>query len=367
MRTSSFALSLLLVASTTLADGRVKRFRGVQHVEYNARTGQITWTDGGRSEPRNHDLIWQAVFTNGEFFAAGADAFTHDWGDIHDDDCVGEIEIGYATTVRTAADGTSPLALDLGLYIADNGFDSSGRGVMRQLRLRGLPARAIDAPGETASAFIVTIVEFDPLRFVGPDLDPGPGSVDPAGRFGLCADDEGLSDFAYSFRFRHVPGGSTGPLLAWPADPNSLLCLGPGASESFDVFALDPNHPPADPNAFIIPDLDARYRETVSLDTPTTYGQLYMRFDGWDPAHDYNCGFSECQVADIVPAGGDCLVDLSDLSTLLANFGLSSGATRSLGDIDPPIGHVCGSFGGDGDIDLSDLALMLSLFGTDCN
>ncbi len=51
---------------------------------------------------------------------------------------------------------------------------------------------------------------------------------------------------------------------------------------------------------------------------------------------------------------GDGQRDLSDLATLLANFG-TTGATPDQGDID-----------GDGDVDLSDLATLLSFFGTPC-
>ncbi len=52
---------------------------------------------------------------------------------------------------------------------------------------------------------------------------------------------------------------------------------------------------------------------------------------------------------------GDGVVDLSDLSTLLSNFGTPSGATPEMGDID-----------GDGDVDLSDLSRLLSDFGSNC-
>ncbi len=51
---------------------------------------------------------------------------------------------------------------------------------------------------------------------------------------------------------------------------------------------------------------------------------------------------------------GDLTVDLSDLATLLANFG-SGSATPADGDID-----------GDGDVDLSDLATLLANFGVSC-
>ena len=52
---------------------------------------------------------------------------------------------------------------------------------------------------------------------------------------------------------------------------------------------------------------------------------------------------------------GDRIVDLSDLATLLANFGTLSGATLEDGDLD-----------GDGDVELPDLTLLLASFGTSC-
>jgi hypothetical protein len=57
------------------------------------------------------------------------------------------------------------------------------------------------------------------------------------------------------------------------------------------------------------------------------------------------------------PATGDIDrdtdVDLADLATLLANYGMGSGATYDMGDLD-----------GDGDVDLTDLATLLAVYGT---
>lgn len=52
---------------------------------------------------------------------------------------------------------------------------------------------------------------------------------------------------------------------------------------------------------------------------------------------------------------GDCMINLADLSIILANFGTGSGATFADGDMD-----------GDGDVDLADLGIMLAVFGTSC-
>ena len=48
-------------------------------------------------------------------------------------------------------------------------------------------------------------------------------------------------------------------------------------------------------------------------------------------------------------------VDLTDLATLLANFGTQSGGTPADGDVD-----------GDTDVDLSDLSSLLANFGSTC-
>lgn len=58
-------------------------------------------------------------------------------------------------------------------------------------------------------------------------------------------------------------------------------------------------------------------------------------------------------VADL---NGDGVVDLNDLSDLLANFGTNAGATFEDGDTD-----------GDGDVDLTDLSALLVEFGAVCN
>ncbi len=61
----------------------------------------------------------------------------------------------------------------------------------------------------------------------------------------------------------------------------------------------------------------------------------------------------ECECWGDLDGDGD--IDLSDLATLLSNYGMPDGASYEDGDLD-----------GDGDVDLSDLAALLSVYGSDC-
>ena len=62
--------------------------------------------------------------------------------------------------------------------------------------------------------------------------------------------------------------------------------------------------------------------------------------------------YSHC-ISDL---NGDGEVGLSDLSTLLENYGAPSGMSYADGDLD-----------GDGDVDLSDLGILLAVYGTACD
>jgi hypothetical protein len=59
----------------------------------------------------------------------------------------------------------------------------------------------------------------------------------------------------------------------------------------------------------------------------------------------------------------DCVVSLSDLAQLLANYGCTTGCTRMMGDVNP----YDRWFPGDGDVDIADLAELLGQYGDDCN
>lgn len=95
-------------------------------------------------------------------------------------------------------------------------------------------------------------------------------------------------------------------------------------------------------------------------DVPPTSGLatlgLFKPGGAGSPA-EVSAGAMVPQVASPCPTdlNGDRATDLIDLATLLANFGLASGATHAQGDVD-----------GDGDVDLTDLAGLLVEFGVAC-
>lgn len=88
-----------------------------------------------------------------------------------------------------------------------------------------------------------------------------------------------------------------------------------------------------------------------------SYVQIFLRY-----LIAPQCPVSGCATSDIFPAGGgDCVLDLNDVGTLLAHWtgpGNGCGATRDDGDIYPAFGDGC--------VDLQDLGQMLSDFGADC-
>lgn len=354
------------LAGAALADGDLLRVKSLRHIEYNYRSGEVNWLDTPTREDRAFRTVWDASTPTGFGFGGRASQILLDWGDIVPGTDVTQFSFGYVTNVGCCVFGAAPIELDIGFYSGDNGRDSSSRSLLSQFRLTGLPASCIDLnvpPNSVWSAYLIRVVDFDPFTLDGPDL--GDANVAAAEPFSDCVDVGGLTDFSYAFHFRRqfVTGGGAekvaGPILVQPAaEPNLPPCNAPGSEDAFDLYARDPNHPPADPNAFMRPDVDFPYDRTLSFDG-YVYAQFYMTLQTGEP--NTPCTWRGCDEADIVPSDGDCIVDLRDLAVLLSNFGAQSGATRADGDIEPADGD------GDGDVDLADVALMLAAFGTDCN
>ena len=90
---------------------------------------------------------------------------------------------------------------------------------------------------------------------------------------------------------------------------------------------------------------DADANGSFDSSDETRFGDL-VAANCCEIAPDINC------IGDL---NGDGVVDLTDLSIMLSNFGTPSGATFAQGDMN-----------GDGDVDLEDLAQLLAAFGKNC-
>ena len=84
----------------------------------------------------------------------------------------------------------------------------------------------------------------------------------------------------------------------------------------------------------------------------------FMTAGGWELTGGFVAGLrpSLC----LGDTDGNDVVDLIDLSYVLANFGTTSGAHRWDGDVEPHLE-------GDGDVDLTDLTVVLARFGEFCS
>lgn len=268
------------------------------------------------AEVRTHDVIWESTERNGWFFAMEPSEALLDWADVAGGHTIDRITIGYATN------SLNPITANVRIFVNENGFDDHPREQLAFLRLTGLPGRPADAPGDHYAWLVTVDLEDIEKSFVldGPDLDG-----------------DGLVDFGYLFHTSLQPGAWAGPLLALPPSPEA----GPGIMDAWDIFEVNPN----DPNDFAY---------AWTFDFRHVFLQTYLRLHAAGAAPD--CASDLCAAADVVP---DCRVDLADLSVLLSNYGVTSGATFADGDIYPP--------GGDGAVNLGDLSLMISLFGQDCS
>jgi len=354
-----------LVTSSMLAvEPRIMPVHAVRRAVVDPRSGPTSppATRGG-SPYLSH---WNVTRDTGFFTAAPADRVSLVWGDVPSGLVVNAFELGYATNAPY------PLDIDVVFYSEENGWNSAGRVVESIFRLRGLPSGDPNRP-EVNVGWIVTIPLDDPndnrsFGLEGSDLEAqGANCVFPPG-----CDGAGLADFGYSLNFRNVADGHyAGPMLSAP-DPNAAPCEAPGiccCSTWWDVFAVDPNAPPPEPNEPLFPGVNTTY-----ILTGGPHAFLWsFHFALLTRAPDQRCpSFSPiCAASDISPGpglllgGGDCVVDLGDLSVLLANFGTASGATFADGDIDPPL-NLDTLAVGDGDVDLADLSRLLAAFGTDC-
>jgi len=359
-RLAMTAIGATSAVACVLGDGALRRVGEVRRAAYDLETGEVRLPN---SFPRGCETVWDGSFSTGYYASFDNDRLILDWGDSNGVARIDEFEFGYATT------WPAPMGIDVDIvfFVEENGFDSVQRVPVQAFRLSGLPGHTSQSKGPENTGWIISVAlaEQAPFRLLGSDLESGPDEgYGPPG-----CDGYQFADFGYSFHFRNVPDNYfAGPLMTWD-DPNAGLCAALGIEVQADLFRIDPTDPPK-PNSVLIAGVSIPYAWTYWFaEWPPI--QFHMRLTTCEDAPPCPDLQAPCWNADIAPGagiragGGDCVVDLGDLSVLLANFGTTSGAAFADGDIDPPL-NLDTLAVGDGDVDLADLSRLLAAFGTDC-
>jgi len=316
--------AICAVAAPALASPELLPVMGKNYAVYNVVTKDVTPTPG---PVRYGDPVWSSTNDSGWYFGSYNYGWTVlDWGDVGTPGVgvyIDGWQFAYATSVYGGA-GTLDCVM---LFLAnENGFNSADKQFLAGFIVEDLPGRGADY-----NAWIVTVdLEGTGYEFTidGPDLDS-----------------DNLVDFGYTYWFLNIPTSATGPLIS--GDTNTVNNP-PGCEDAFDAY-LDPNLPPAsyggtwwfggDPFAQFYLELyegNAANQPQPGCENPGGSGNYCTA--------DVECGTHPC----------DCIVNLADLSYLLADYGCTSGCGAA--DLD-----------GDGDVDLADLSAMLQQYGDNCN
>jgi hypothetical protein len=331
--------AIAVIAAPAFAGSEILPIDGVGHLKYNVATGQIS-PDTADSR-RVGAAIWSAGYEYVGFFWGQAyddgDGGS-DWGDVGIGATVGGFEFSSFTNSMDA-DGDVWVAILY--YEEDNGFNAAGKVYTAGVIIANVPANNHNPNQYWGYIWRVELTGSE-FALDGSDLDG-----------------DGLGDFGYfMFCSGQTPGGLHGPGIWTRAlvDPNSLPPEAPGVEDAVDAYQ-DPNWNLTwnniDPN-----NLGAAYIGTYTFGN--AYGQIHqVLFAPVCP----NRGDAERYCQADIDGSIDCIVGLADLAQLLSYYGTTTGATLSMGDVDP----YDEWFPGDGDVDLADLAELLGQYGDDCN
>jgi hypothetical protein len=325
MRYVATVAVLGVITASALAGPEVLPVKGMKYATYDMASGELSPTSGPE---RIGDPVWSSTARSGYFTSITDDGWAViDWGDAFTPG-TGELIGGFAFSYSTGE--VLPTRMDpfLAFFAEENGRNSAGRVALAAFQITDLPT---GDPLGTFNGWTVT-VDLDAAGFAftidGSDLDV-----------------DGLVDFGYTYWFP-LDLDTTGPTIA--GDPNITT----GIEDAFEAFATtDPNIDPAE--------YDGSW-----FFGGVIFAQFYMELFDSDANIGPGCpsgGDSGKFCFADIDGSADCIVDLGDLSQLLANFGTTSGAALGDGDVDPP------PPAGDGDVDLGDLAELLSQYLDDCN
>ena len=338
MKHFAFVVITALAAIPLFADVRILPISGVDYLNYDMATGKVT---PAGANTRYGVVIWSCPYAYVNYFwgAEGeAGEMGLDWGDIAGAPAVRGFSFAEFTNSQ-AADGD--LYAIITIYAEENGWDSADRVPLAAYVIDNIPGSPYPPYEYWGNLWTV-----DGWYFVldGSDLDG-----------------DGLTDWGYAQFFSvQTPGALHGPAIcgAVGLDPNNLPPECPGVEDAYDLFVnpawnLGPEN--FDPNGI------EPYLAGTSWfgGLPQTFAQFYFTLYLWGCPWPGDSG-KYC-TADI-DGSYDCIVGAADLAQLLSNYGMTSGATRPDGDVDPY--HLY--LPGDGDVDLGDLAELLSQYGDDC-
>jgi hypothetical protein len=329
MRYVAFVVIGAMAVGPLNADIEILPISGVDYLNYDMETGTVT---PASVSTRYGHAVWSCPFDYVNYFVGASEGeMWLDWADISGPVPIGGFSFGQYTNSQ-AADGD--LYAMIAFYAEEDGRNSTGRVLVALYRIDNIPGSdhtPYEYWGQVWGVDLAT-----PFVLDGSDLDS-----------------DGLTDWGYAQYFSiRTPGALHGPPLCGLIDPNNMPESAPGVEDAIDLFQ--------DPNWNVDPNLQTGFVGTYWMSGPCQFAQFY--FELYVPECP-NAGESGRYCHGDIDGSFDCIVGLADLAVLLSNYGLTTGATPLMGDVDP-----CDEwFPGDGDVDLADLAELLKQYGDDCN
>ena len=338
MKHFAFVVITALAAIPLFADVRILPISGVDYLNYDMKTGKVTRAG---ADTRYVCPIWSCGYEYVNYFwgaEGSAGEMSLDWGDVAGPTWITGFEFSQFTNSQAAS---GDLYAIITIYTEENGWNSAGRVPLAAYVIDNIPGST--HPPDEYWGHIWTVEPWWWLYLDGSDLDA-----------------DGLVDWGYA-QFFSVRDASAlhGPAICGLIDPNALPTSCPGVEDAFDLFVnpawnLGPDN--FDPN-----EIESHFDSTTEFGGPPVFAQFY--FELHKRSFSPGPGDSGRYCTADIDGSYDCLVGAADLAQLLSNYGMTTGATRLDGDVDPYDPCVPG----DGDVDLSDLAELLMQYGDDCN
>jgi hypothetical protein len=339
MKSLLIVATICLIAAPVFASPGVmpvQKIKGYTTIGYNPATAQTY--PGSQISPRwGRVMYWtipRAYFGGMYDTTPGASSFFNvlDWGDLGTPGTGFSIGGCYILVLGNQAVPTPGGQLQVTWIAEENGVNTVTRIPWARLNLINLPGFPYSPPGWGSGWNFA--IDFQTMGWQW-TLD------------GNDIDVDGLVDFGYSYWFVSMPAGTTNAGITF--GPYFLGTGTGGAEDIMDLFG-DPNY--------------VTYYGTYWFGGPPYFAQFRQQTYAWTCP---NAGTTPPGVldycwTDIYPPGSaaDCVINISDLGTLLPNYNQPGTYTYFQGDVYP-------KYFGDGVVDISDLGQMLGQYLDNCN